>query len=100
MSHNTFMAIGFARELGIALSTEDAQKLFEFIRAAYNRGMADALPMHADLVAEAVAAEREAVASMVESGAPPHQDHGNRVEIGCSARKSYAAAIRARGGNV
>lgn len=85
-THNISAAQAISSELGFTVASEDADAMVRFIRNAYHRGALDALPMRDAMVAEAVAAEREACAQLAEQ------------EVTMEGyEKEIAAAIRERG---
>lgn len=92
-THNLSAALVISQELGFTIATEDADALVRFIRNAYHRGAADALPGRHALVAQAVAAEREACAQVCDARASNPVISNRRR---CDA-DALAAAIRARG---
>lgn len=96
IAHNIDAAVAISQELGFTVATEDAEALVRYIRNAYHRGASDALPMHNAFVADAVAAEREACAQVLDAMAAESEADG---EYSGYARhyRLKAAEIRARG---
>lgn len=85
-------SIGLGEAAGLTLAMEDAPKLSALLLRTHARGVADAAPMMADAVKEAVLAERRACAEAVRS-----QSFFRHFDAGMAREQCYQAIVE-RGG--